>query len=66
MMGMGTAARGRYACGCRVGVSRLGEGVVLPLPICSRHGSGYGMTTVAVRWARAALRRMGGALRVRR
>jgi len=63
MMGLGTTARGRYACGCRVGTSHLNHGVTLPLPICSRHGAGYGLSTVAARMARSALKRLGGALR---
>ena len=62
MMGMGTTARGRYACGCRVGSSQLSHGVSMPLPICSRHGSGYAKMTVAARVARTAVKRFGLAL----
>jgi len=62
MMGKDGATKGRYACGCRVGISQLNHGVTLTLPICSRHGMGYGRVTVAVRFARSAFRRVGGVL----
>ena len=65
MVGIERAAGGHYSCGCRVVASDLSHGVLLPLPICSRHGSGYGRTTVMARMARSALRRLGGALRGR-
>lgn len=59
MMGRDETSRGRYACGCRVGSARLNHGVTLPMPICSRHGLGYGRATVAARFARSAFRRFG-------
>jgi hypothetical protein len=65
MLGIERAAGGCYSCGCRIVTSDLSHGVLLPLPICSSHGRGYGRTTVVARMARSALRRFGGALQVR-
>ena len=65
MVGIERAAGGHYSCGCRVVTSHLSHGVLLPLPICSRHGFGYGRATVVTRMARSALKRFGGALRGR-
>lgn len=59
----GTAA-GRYSCGCKVGVMRLGHGIAQPMPFCSRHGSGYGFSTVLARKARAVISSMRGALHI--